>query len=81
MVESANSFWFYAKSYGWGWFLPARWQGWVTYAAYTAILLGGRNVISASRDRTIFTITVTTLLVAIIIWKGERPLRWRWDGD
>ena len=32
--------WFPTKTYGWGWGLPRRWQGWVVVVAFFAALAG-----------------------------------------
>lgn len=74
--------WFAAKSYGWGWALPLRWQGWVALVAYLAgLLLSG--VTLAAKNRTaaflLAAFVLSGLLLAICWWKGERP-SWRW-GD
>jgi hypothetical protein len=74
--------WFAAKRYGYGWGLPARWQGWLVLLGYiaalsaAAVLFGRENV----RWFVACTFVVSALLVAVCYWKGESP-RWRWGGD
>jgi len=80
MSETNENFWFYAKSFGLGWLLPAKWQGWVVYAAYTFAMVAVRPMFSTPRFRLFFIIITTVILIAIVIWKGERPIRWRWGG-
>ncbi|MFT5500986.1 MAG: hypothetical protein ACI88G_001119 [Woeseiaceae bacterium] len=80
MTVTNENLWFYAKSFGIGWFLPAKWQGWVVYVAYTIALLGIRPMLSTPYVRTSFIVAATALLIAIVVWKGERPVRWRWGG-
>jgi hypothetical protein len=65
--------WFYAKSYGWGWGLPARWQGWVSLLTYVAAI-----TMSAAwglpEDPILFgTITgvLSLIFIGICYWKGE----------
>ncbi len=73
--------WFYAKSYGWGWGLPARWQGWVCLLTYlAAIALSAAGVLPA-HPKWFAAITgiLSALLVGICYWKGETP-KWRWGG-
>jgi len=78
MPEQKDNYWFYVKRFGWGWGLPARWQGWVVFAAYAASLFGSRYFFHTFRYRLVFIIAITVLLIAIVAWKGERPLKWRW---
>ena len=79
--EDNDDFWFHAKSFGWGWAFPARWQGWAAFVTYAALLFGVRFMNSIPAYRTPYVIGITVLLVVIIVWKGERPLRWRWGRD
>jgi len=75
--------WFPAKQYGYGWGLPSRWQGCVALAIYimatlasTVLLLGAPpNWVAFA----ICTLVLTAAMIALVVWKGERP-RWRW-GD
>ncbi len=77
------AFWFPAKRYGWGWGLPVRWQGWVVFVAYLALVyLGLTAFFDPRRDRAelaVYLLVLTVLLIAICWLKGEPP-RWRW-GD
>ncbi|NII09602.1 hypothetical protein [Oleiagrimonas sp. C23AA] len=71
-------YWFHAKRYGWGWALPARWQGWLSYIV--AIVL----VIAATRYLPLEAAAAAGLLVVIALfglcaWKGA-PAHWRWGG-
>lgn len=75
--------WFYAKKYGWGWGLPACWQGWIVLVAYLGLLVGGVFVFPPDRALLLYllyTIVLTALLVGVCWLKGEAP-RWRWGGD
>ena len=72
--------WFKAKTYGWGWGLANTWQGWLTYAAYVALLAAGGALFPPNRDPLAFALVVAVLtmaLVGICFLKGEPP-RWRW---
>jgi hypothetical protein len=71
--------WFAAKRYGWGWGLPARWQGWVVLLAYLCVILVAPLQLEAGRPLRfqIYVAVSTLLLVAICAWKGEPP-KWRW---
>ena len=78
-----HSAWFPRKSYGWGWGLPSRWQGWVVFALYGAALTAAILLVPAEAVATrVGTIVcLSALLVAVCYWKGETP-RWSWgDAD
>lgn len=70
--------WFGAKTYGWGWGLPLRWQGWVVMGGFVVALIAG--VPLAKQTPTVFvgySVALAIVLIAICYWKGEAP-RWRW---
>ncbi len=82
MNRQDRDIWFPAKRYGWGWGLPATWQGWAATVVYLAMLLIGAFTIDPERQLPLFLGWVTGWSVAMIAvcWiKGERP-RWRWGG-
>jgi hypothetical protein len=69
------------KLYGWGWGLPVRWQGWLVLALYFAsIYLGIRYLRPQDDVRGLLWLLLiaTALLVGLVLWKGEKPLAWRW---
>jgi uncharacterized membrane protein YhaH (DUF805 family) len=74
-----NEAWFAAKRYGYGWGLPARWQGWLVLLIYLfSLLLAGLQFAHARPLKfEAYVIIFSVLLVAICAWKGEAP-RWRW---
>ena len=82
-MPAERIYWFPAKRYGWGWGLPASWQGWLVIAGYVALLaLGFALFPPASRTAAFvaYVVALTVLLVAICWLKGEPP-RWRWGDD
>lgn len=80
-MNDKPTFWFPAKRYGWGWGFPVRWQGWVVFASYAALIyLGLDFFFEPRRDRVAlaaYVLVLSVLLVAICWLKGERPA-WRW---
>jgi len=81
MSEQPQDYWFPAKTYGLGWGLPVKWQGWAALIVYFVLLFGGIRYFGASRSSlglSLFVVLLTACLVALILWKGERPLGWRW---
>lgn len=77
----SKDYWFSARTYGWGWGLPLRWQGWVAYGV-AAVLLAAMFFVFPPTSRPmpfiVGTWVVALLLVAVCWLKGEPP-RWRWS--
>ncbi|NRR31477.1 hypothetical protein HSX11_14965 [Oxalobacteraceae bacterium] len=76
----AKPYWFPAKSYGWGWGLPATWQGWIVFILFLAGLSAGSLIVPVDRNPALYVAYVTALAVLFLLvcwWKGE-PTRWRW---
>lgn len=79
---SEKRYWFYAKEYGWGWGLPATWEGWVVFGAYLALIPMGLALADPSRHPGLFTgymVLLSAGLVAVCWLTGEPPA-WRWGG-
>jgi len=73
--------WFAAKTYGWGWGFPTRWQGWVVMAAFlAAIIVGSPLVKKGPLVFVAYCVGLGAVLLGICYWKGETP-RWRWGED
>jgi uncharacterized membrane protein YccC len=73
--------WFRAKTYGWGWGLPSRWEGWAVLFGFVAAMIAGTPL--AARNSALFICYCGAwgaVLIAICFWKGEKP-RWRWGDD
>jgi hypothetical protein len=82
MENETKHYWFWAKRYGWGWGLPATWQGWVVFVAWLVVVLVGGPWL-ATYSMPLFFVFITIMsaaLIAICYVKGEPP-RWRWGGD
>lgn len=82
MIPAQPRYWFPAKRYGWGWGVPATWQGWVVIALYIALVVAGIPWISPSHEPALFVgyIVLLTLLLIAVCWiKGEPP-RWRFGA-
>jgi hypothetical protein len=74
-------YWFPAKRYGWGWGLPATWEGWVFLLVWLGILLPTILWLAGHAFYWVypFLAVMIALLLAVCVAKGEPP-RWRW-GD
>lgn len=66
--------WFPVKTYGWGWGLPCRWQGWTVLAVFLAALFAGAPLVKQSPVTYVAYVAIlAALLAAICYWKGEKP--------
>lgn len=78
-----GKYWFPAKRFGWGWGLPATWQGWVVLVGYIAAVALIGAYLSPDRHPLLFPIGIafaTCLLIGVCLKKGEPP-GWRWGGE
>jgi hypothetical protein len=81
MERSKPQYWFPVKRYGWGWGLPVRWQGWVVLLLYFTLIYIGIRYFRPRDNVAGFLVSLafaSLLLVAVVAWKGEKPLAWRW---
>ena len=71
--------WFPAKTDGYGWTLPTRWQGWTVVITYIVVLMATSLLVTASTALTsvYFTLACTGSVIGICYWKGEAPRRRR----
>ena len=80
MTEKKPSYWFPAKSYGFGWGLPITWQGWLVFISALALFACGAVLFPPKQllaAYIVYEAAVAALLIGICWWKGEPP-RWRW---
>ncbi len=82
MDQEPTKYWFPAKRYGWGWGLPATWQGWVVFVAWIAILSAVSPFLAGS-SAPLFCLFIAVMIAAIIAvcyLKGEPP-HWQWTKN
>jgi lipoprotein signal peptidase len=74
--------WFPAKTYGYGWGFPSRWQGWLIFAGYFLALAAGVFLFAHKSVPLLvaYTFLLSGVLIAICAWKGEAP-HWRWGDE
>jgi hypothetical protein len=80
MNDRRDDDWFPAKTLGYGWGLPRRWQGWAVLAVYLGALAVIAWRLPPSTQPVAFGICVlvaTALLIAVCALKGEPP-HWGW---
>jgi hypothetical protein len=75
-------YWFHAKRYGYGWGLPATWEGWVVFVGYLAAVFGGLALFPPDQSMGSYLVylTVLTLLLMLVCYATGEPARWRWGG-
>jgi hypothetical protein len=76
-----QDYWFPAKTYGWGWGLPVKWQGWLVFIGYFALQYLGIQHFKAQHNVKglfVYLLLVTGLFILTVVLKGERPTGWRW---
>lgn len=81
MEQDKPQYWFPAKRYGRGWGFPVRWQGWLVMALYFASIYFGIRYFHPRDNPAGFILLLaiaSAVLIAVVVWKGERPLAWRW---
>ena len=79
-MKEDGRYWFHAKRYGWGWGLPATWQGWVVFAAYFLLLFGALPRLDPQRHLLGFGLYAALLTAGLLVvcWSKGEPPRWRW---
>ena len=81
MQHERPSFWFPVKTYGWGWGLPVRWQGWLVLITYLAIVWGSIALFDDDKLVLVSIIAPATLVFALVAIRTTRGgFRWRWGG-
>ncbi len=79
-MSTSKQYWFPAKRYGWGWGLPATWQGWAVLAGFLLLIVAGTLLFSPQERMPAFiayTAGLSVLFAGICYIKGEPP-SWRW---
>ena len=79
--ENPNGYWFWAKRHGYGWDVPASWQGWLLMVSVGLSML----LLALIPVRLLW---VGGLLIAVstgaTVWGAVRhgePARWRWGKN
>ena len=81
-MPNAKQYWFPAKTYGWGWGLPATWQGWLVLAVYLAGVVAISLLLNPAKQPGLFSgaVLALSLLLVLVCWKTGEPPRWRWGS-
>ena len=81
-MAAEKKYWFPAKSYGWGWGMPNRWQGWVVFLVYFVLIALG-FVIAPPQYVPVYYFSYVTILSAALLficWKKGEPPSWHWGN-
>lgn len=81
MEQGKPDYWFAVKRYGWGWGFPVRWQGWAVLGLYFGSIYVAIRYFPPRNSPVGFIVwfaVASAFLIAVVVWKGERPLAWRW---
>jgi uncharacterized membrane protein len=75
-------YWFHAKRYGYGWGLPATWEGWVVLVAFLAGAIGGVAIFPPEPTPLpyIAFLAVISVLLTLICYLTGEPPKWRWGN-
>ena len=81
-TKKTNEYWFPARRYGWGWGIPARWQGWEVLAAFLALLSAISFIFPPATQMANYLVAMSCLCAALIAvcWLKGDPPRWRWGA-
>jgi hypothetical protein len=75
-----SAYWFPAKRYGWGWGLPATWQGWLVLGAFVVLVAIAAFIFPPRVAPAPFAACLAALVVLFVAvcWLKGEPPRWRW---
>jgi len=82
-MQADPRYWFRAKRYGWGWGLPATWQGWLALIVFIALVATGPALFPPRTMMAAYLLYVAVLSIALVgvCWLTGEPPRWRWGDD
>ncbi len=78
-MSAPRKYWFPAKRHGWGWGLPATWQGWTVLAGFMGLLWLGAIIFPPAGELRSYLVYVGVLcgLLVALCWRKGEPPRWR----
>jgi len=76
-MDHERRYWFPAKRFGWGWGLPATWQGWCVLLVFLALVLVDAFVVMSRYGQVAFYIVLAVLVACLffICWRTGEPPR------
>jgi hypothetical protein len=80
MNDAEPQYWFRAKRFGFGWGLPATWQGWVSLGAYVTAILGPLAFGEKGTKASVGALVVGTPAFVYLCYRKGEPARWRWGN-
>jgi hypothetical protein len=82
-MATDRKYWFPAKRYGWGWGIPATWQGWAVLAGFIVLIIVGSFLFPPRQQMAAYLAYVVVLcaLLTGVCWLTGEPPRWRRGDD
>jgi hypothetical protein len=86
-MAALKNYWFKPKRYGWGWGLPATWQGWVSFGIFIAVWLLALTTLIPTGDSELkdkdLALFISVMLLDVVglvyvSFKYGEPPKWRW---
>lgn len=71
-ADLAPRYWFRRKRHGWGWSLPATWEGWVAYAVHLTVVVVAALLLPLGLSLAALVVA-TGVLIAVAYRHGEPP--------
>lgn len=72
-ADLAPRYWFRRKRHGWGWSLPATWEGWVAYAVHLTVVVVAALLLPLGLSLAALVVA-TGVLIAVAYRHGEPPV-------
>jgi hypothetical protein len=89
-MAKEKDYWFKPRSYGLGWGIPQKWQGWVSFGVFVAVWLLALAILTPSDDkgispsRAVLFVVIMGLDMAGMLYvsfkHGDAPAKWHWKG-
>ena len=82
-MDRKHRYWFAAKRFGWGWGLPATWQGWCVLLVFLALVVIDAVFVLPRYGRIDFYAVLLVFGVGLMIvcWSTGAPPHWRRGGE
>jgi len=78
-MPKPTDFWFHAKRYGWGWGLPATWQGWVVMILWLGAVAVAVYLLRHQHPFAFAAVLgCATALYSWVCYATGEPPKWRW---
>lgn len=83
-----NTPWFSKRKYGFGWGLPATWQGWITIIIWVSLVIFSTKLLPSNKQAPVGetlpwfgVLGVLTLLLITVCYITSGKPEWHWGND